>query len=173
MKQIRKSDIDFDTFWAIYCQAFPANERREMAGQQKVMEHERYAVTLLEHDGNTVGFITYWDLGSFIFGEHFAVHPDYRGGGIGERCLGRFLSTLSKPFVIEVELAMDEISTRRIAFYQRLGIKLNGYDYLQPPYGAGKKPVPMKLMSFPNLLSQEDFEKARMIIYRIVYSYPP
>ena len=172
MSASEKPPVDFDTFWAIYCEAFPADERRSRESQEKVMAHERYSIIPLEHDGKTVGFITCWDLDHFMFGEHFAVDAEYRGSGIGEECLKRFLLSLSKPFIAEVEFQRDSFSARRIAFYERLGLKLNGYDYLQPPYEEDQKPVPMKIMSFPELLSPAEFEDTKASIHRIVYQHP-
>jgi hypothetical protein len=56
--------------------------------------------------------------------------------------------------LLEVEPGEDEISRRRILFYERLGMKLCPFDYKQPPYRKNEKPFPMLIMSFPHELSK-------------------
>lgn len=161
--------IDFDDFWRIYCESFPEDERRSREDQLRIMEDHRYRIAPIEADGMPVGFITSWDLGEFIFGEHFAIDSRSRGRRIGEKSLRGFLHSLTRPFVVEVELPEDDISRRRISFYERLGMKLNDFDYTQPPYSEGQRPLPMKLMSYPDHLTAGQLEAARDMIYRVVY----
>jgi hypothetical protein len=58
---------------------------------------------------------------------------------------------------------------KRILFYKRMDFRLNRYNYVQPPYGRGKKAVPLYIMSYPKKLGRKEFLKAREIIHRIVY----
>ena len=59
------------------------------------------------------------------YGEHFAVDPDERGGGYGGKALRLLCEELQTPVVLEVELPFDEMSRRRIGFYQRSGFTLS------------------------------------------------
>ena len=56
-----------------------------------------------------------------------------RGNGIGTMLFKYYLTNTEKLTILEVELPEDEISSRRIKYYERMGMKLNEYDYLQPP----------------------------------------
>ena len=61
-------------------------------------------------------------------------------------------------------------AVRRISFYESLGFHLNVYDYIQPPIEEGKKDVPLFLMSYPQRLGMQEFERVRLSIYRNVYN---
>ena len=76
--------------------------------------------------------------------------------------------------LLEVELPEEELSRRRIGFYERCGFTLHPYEYLQPPYHAEGEPFPLRIMtSGTNSFTQEDFQKCRDLIYRHVYKYIP
>ena len=57
------------------------------------------------------GLFSYWDFGSFYYLEH-----------------------LPQLQLLEVEPPTDEITRRRIAYYERYGFRILNRDYLQPPY---------------------------------------
>ena len=46
----------------------------------------------------------------------------------------QFLVFCGTPVVLEVEMPTDEMSKRRIGFYERLGFELDNQVYHQPPY---------------------------------------
>lgn len=71
--------------------------------------------------------------------------------------------------VVEVERPNTDITQRRIEFYKKVGFKLNKYDYIQPPYGVGKNPVPMFLMTFPNKIKESEFILIRKKLHSDVY----
>ena len=119
--------------------------------------------------GEFCGFITWWDFGGFVYGEHFAMLPECRGAGIGGEVIGRFVADAGKPVVLEVELPTNDMARRRIGFYERHGFAVCDADYAQPPYDAGGECVPMRLMSHGMSLDAEEFERVRSILYAEVY----
>ena len=56
-----------------------------------------------------IGFLTSWEWDDFRYGEHFAISPEMRCGGIGGNALRWFLASDSRPLVIEVEPPTDEM----------------------------------------------------------------
>ena len=54
-----------------------------------------------------------------------------RNGGIGAEAMKQFLAFCGTPVVLEVEMPADEMSKRRIGFYERLGFKLDNHVYHQ------------------------------------------
>ena len=119
--------------------------------------------------GEFCGFITWWDFGGFVYGEHFAMLPECRGAGIGGEVIDRFVADAGKPVVLEVELPTNDLARRRIGFYERHGFVLCDAEYVQPPYDAGGGCVPMRLMSHGMSLDEETFERVRNILYAEVY----
>ncbi|MEG1717464.1 MAG: GNAT family N-acetyltransferase [Bacteroidales bacterium] len=142
-----KEDIDF--IYSIYTQSFPVQERRSREQLEAETVHPKACVGIISVDKKEVGLFIYWDMDEFIYAGHFAVNPLYRGQKIGERFLSCFLKQLPCPVILEVEPPENEISCRRIAFYERLGLHLFPCDYKQPPYNKNESSVPLYLMEAP------------------------
>lgn len=161
--------MKFERFWDIYVQSFPESERRSKHQQITLLEDSRYHVIPIHHNDIEAGFFTYWNLEGFLFGEHLAVDSSFRNAGLGRLFLEDFFKTLEAPFIIEVERPFNEIASRRIAFYERLGFILCPFDYLQPSYTGLTEPVPMYMMAYGKNLDKKDFEYYRDNIYKTVY----
>ena len=130
-----------------------------------------FTIDIITADEQKVGFLTYWDLGEFIFAEHFAISPEFRNGGYGGKVMNRFMNDSSKPIVLEVELPTTILSERRIGFYQRLGFKLwENIQYHQPSYSEEGNVIPMKLMSYRDINVEKDIIRIKECIYTIVYN---
>lgn len=160
----------FEEMYAIMELSFPDSERRSREDQAALFEDDRYRVTVLRDDeGRVCAFMAWWQLESCTYLEHFAVGSALRGHGLGGRFLDELTAALRAPVVLEVELPQTDIAARRIAFYERHGFALNGYDYIQPPLGKGKEPLPLRIMSLGDKLTPEQFGAIRADIYAAVY----
>lgn len=142
------SRTDLETIKKIYTEAFPPEERREWDRVMHLLDGEKsFRLTAAYMDKELIGFITGWDFQDFIYMEHFATAPSARNKGYGATIFSEILSSSDKPHVIEVERPDNETASRRIRFYERLGMTVSDRDYLQPPYSKGGKPVPMFIMT--------------------------
>lgn len=154
--------------------AFPQNERRDDDQQRwNTDNEERFHCSLILNaiDSSPVGLLTYWKFDRFLYIEHLAISPTFRGQGFGQQAL----SALSKkhptlPIVLEVELPTDEQSQRRIKFYQRHGFTLWPCDYQQPPYRPCNEWFPLYLMATSGLSFEDDYEHIRKTIHLAVYN---
>ncbi|ADB38068.1 GNAT family N-acetyltransferase [Spirosoma linguale] len=152
-----------------YEDAFPVTERRQFTALRQLLRQPDMYLCGIESDEQLVGFFIYWHWKEFLFIEHFAIDPDQRGNRLGQRAL-RHLQQLNSPcFILEVELPTDDLSRRRIQFYEREGFSVNPFPYAQPPYQRGNPPIPMHLMSSPAVLSQQDFTEYSRLIHERVY----
>ena len=136
----------------LYVESFPADERRPPDEWRRLIGEGRTQLYEVMADGETVGFITVWDLGDIAYGEHFAIDPSLRGAGIGGKVFDEVVAAVTavvKPMLLEVEMPeSSREAERRIGFYERHGFHvLKGYDYVQPAYSAELSPLPMLLMS--------------------------
>lgn len=169
---IRITKSDFESFFRVMENAFPEIERRTYEGQQEIFDESEYKVTGYKNKkDNVTAFIASWEFENFKFIEHFAVDEELRGNGIGKSLINGFLNTCEKTVVLEVEYPEDDISVRRIEFYKKIGMKLNEYEYVQPPLQEGKELLPLKIMSYPDELSEDEFKNIRREIYAKVYKY--
>ncbi len=137
--------------------AFPLEERRKYIDQLECLKDERFNFFEITENNCAVGFIAIWNLDGFVFLEHLAIDEDKRSGGFGSKAVELLKATYNKPVILEAEAPITEQQIKRIAFYDRLGFKVNDFDYEQPSYHGGEG-VPLKILSFPNLLTTEEYD---------------
>ena len=153
-----------------YMDSFPEAERRPFVALCELLRYEpKFHVLALYREKKYVGFITYWLFNGFVYVEHFAVDGCARNGGVGATAMQQFLNSQKLPVVLEVEAPTDEISRRRIAFYERLGFVLDTHTYLQPPYRSGGDWVDLRLMTWGELDLSHAFESVKHTLYTHVY----
>lgn len=164
------SDPLLDKVEKTYNESFPEAERREFSLVRELVKDEpRFVVYTLLRDQVYVGFLTAWRFGSFNYVEHFAIDASARNGGIGGESMKQFLALCDVPVVLEVEIPADEISKRRIGFYERLGYQLDDHIYFQPPYRSGESLLEMRLMTYGEIDLKQSFEEVKSHIHRHVY----
>lgn len=160
----------FEQMYRIMEESFPLIEYRTYEGQQALLANGNYRLLTKENElGEVIAFLAGWEFDEFCFVEHIAVKPSIRGGGLGKQLMLDFIEQMNKPVVLEVEPPEEEMSQRRIGFYERLGFHLNSYPYVQPPLRAGQPDFPLMVMSYPNLLTKEQFQSCRDTLYAEVY----
>ena len=93
-----------------------------------------------------LGLLTTWHFEEFIYIEHFAIDPALRSQGYGSEALKTFIHEQGKPLVLEAEPPTDEMTHRRIRFYERIDLTLYDYPYIQPAYTEESLPVKLRLM---------------------------
>ena len=93
-----------------------------------------------------LGLLTTWEFDDFIYIEHFAIDPTLRSQGYGSEALKAFIREHGKPIVLEAEPPTDALSIRRIKFYERIGLTLYDFPYMQPAYTEDSHPVELRLM---------------------------
>lgn len=156
----------------IYMSSFPADERRSFTVVRRYLKCSRRPFHILAalEQGEVIGFLSFWEFDNFRYIEHLATDSNIRGRGIGKHLLQHFLSLNSLPVVIEVEIPQDEMSVRRVNFYNRLGFVMrHDFYYMQPPYDAHKNPLEMKLMTYGDL-KPESLQQAVEILKLRVYN---
>lgn len=145
----------------IYEESFPEHERRDFSQLASMLRLPEMSLFVGTEEHNSVGFAVAWDLAEFCFIEQLAVNNHQRGQGYGSEVLTELLATLQKPALLEVEPPVDDISARRIGFYQRFGFHLyDDFEYKQPSYDGIKPSVPMLLMG-----QKADYSRTKLIHY--------
>lgn len=153
----------------IYLTSFPPDERRPW--EDVVCPGDNPQLLTVRADGGcAVGLLTYWDFGNVVYIEHFAVTAEMRSKGLGEMALQSFITSVApRPVVLEAEppAADNPFAVRRLEFYLRNGFDILTRDYIQPPYTATSKPVPLYLLS-----TAPDVSASNLIatLYHRVYS---
>lgn len=140
-------DIFIQQMLQLYESAFPQEERRHKSALlKKIIEEPRFSCNaILSDDKSFLGLFNYWDFGRFCYVEHFAIEPNIRNNGIGNKVMSAFLN--EHPIcILEAELPTEDLSKRRLSFYNRLNFNVIKTDYKQPSYHNDGKLYPMYLL---------------------------
>lgn len=143
---------------ALYEAAFPEEERRGKEEQIRVLEKEAYHFDFIMNDDEFLGVMLYWETETFVFLEHFVTLPEVRGKGHGANAL-ELLKSKNKTIILEIEPPEDEITKRRYEFYLRNGFFMNEYHHIQAKYHLGDEDFILKIMSYPNKISQQEYRQ--------------
>ncbi len=160
----RINETNFPEIYRIMQASFPDDEYRPYEEQLALFQEPEYRIYYMP-----AGFLAVWEFESFLYIEHFAVDPALRNSGTGSAMLQELVKQYQKPICLEVELPEDELTRRRIGFYERNGFVFNEYPYMQPPISKGKSPVPLRIMTYGSAITRETFEEMREVLYRRVY----
>ncbi|MBQ4340196.1 MAG: GNAT family N-acetyltransferase [Firmicutes bacterium] len=164
--------IDRENFAEVYAimeKSFPKDERRSYEAQEALFEKKEYCIYGEKTGDKISGFIAVWEFEEFSYIEHFAVDEVHRNSGRGKAMLSELLEISGKPVVLEVEPPENKDAKRRIGFYERNGFFLNEYHYVQLPLEEGREEVELKIMSYPEAVSEEGFYKVKDTIYKSVF----
>lgn len=163
---------EFEQVYRIMEASFPPDEHRPYEEQQELLDNSNYQIYVAKETDNSLeiqGFMAVWRFDGLGFIEHFAVDNKYRNSGLGSRMLQEINEHLTGRICLEVELPDNEISKRRIAFYQRNGLYYNDYPYIQPAISKGRNPIPLRIMTSGGEVTEAEYERIRDILYREVY----
>lgn len=166
---------DYPFIRSLYEYAFPVYERRKWEQLLSVLSLKNMQVMVAKQDDTSIGFAIYWQIHGWYFLEHLAVHPDYEGKGFGSEMMQWLLEQSGNQLLLETELPTDEVSTRRIRFYQKLGLQIAPFFYQQPPYRRGETTPAMHIMSAPIISKEAVFNQItiaiRQQVFEAFYSY--
>lgn len=171
LKKMRPDE--FSQVFEIMVASFPESERRDYAGEKALLDLDYYHIYVFRDDDKdqVQAFIAIWDLDDFLYVEHFAVSGQYRNLGLGGKILDEFADQADKTIILEVEPPQDEWAKRRIGFYKRHEFHYNDYAYFQPKLSIDHPELPLRLMSYPEAMTEEQFIATRKNLYAKVYDY--
>lgn len=148
----------FSDAFSLYESAFPKEERRDPDEQKRVMTKDAYHFDLIMNGSEFIGVMLYWETDEFIFLEHFTTIPEIRGKGFGAQALD-LLKQKGKTVILEIEDPVDEISKRRLAFYERNGFVLTPHYHIQAKYHLGDDDLMLKILSYNHSISKQEYLK--------------
>lgn len=167
---IKTTDSVYSFVEQLLHDSFPLAERRDDEAQRDNTDHNpRFTCYFISDDELPVGLITAWNLDGFYYLEHLATTPLIRNRGYGKQIIQQIKDLLPGVIVLEVEHPEDEMSRRRIGFYQRCGFQLCEKEYIQPPYREGGEEVPLFLMYSGTDSIDDAFDTICQRIYKEVY----
>lgn len=151
-----------------YCNAFPEDERRDKEQFELLFKNPKVKVLSIQQENKEKGYMIVWLLSEFLFLEHFEIFPECRGQKIGSSILSKLVASFPKIILESEPYFLNEISARRIDFYQRNGFSIVDRDYEQPAYSKVKTNLKLFLMANWTVT---DVLKIKKEIYTEVYQY--
>lgn len=169
---INTSDSRYVFIENLLHESFPTDERRDDDMQREYTDsNPDFTAYLITDNEDKVGLITLWELNGFYYVEHLATSPNVRNKGYGKLIMQNLVNIFKdNRIVLEVELPENELSKRRIGFYERNGFKLCMKSYTQPPYRRNGNSIPMQVMYYGADSIDDDFEMIKSEIHSKVYS---
>ena len=167
----RITEKTFDEIFPLLEAAFPVTELRIKQDQYSLLQEEAYCLYGVRKDGLFAAVFAVWEFADFLYIEHFAVKEEHRNSGYGGMLLDMLLEEKGKPMVLEVEVPEDELTCRRVGFYERHGLIYNDYPYLQPPLRKGNDMLPLRFMTKPGAVDEKTYERYKKQIYQSVYKF--
>ncbi len=93
------TDAHFDDIWQLYTTAFPCSERRELQQQKELLRvAQKYHCDGLFVDDDFLGLFFWWNFAELRFIEHFAILPQFRNKGLGEKVLCNEICYTQPPY---------------------------------------------------------------------------
>lgn len=157
----------FEEAFSLYTASFPYAERRDTAEQSRVFGKEDYHFDVLVENDRLLGIVFYWQTAEFLFLEHLATKPELRNHGTGAAALS-LLKEKGLPIILEIEPPADELTKRRLGFYQRNGFVLTDHYHIQAKYHLGDEDLELKILSHPHSISTAQYETFREYMNREV-----
>lgn len=153
-----KSHNMFERAFYIYESSFAKWERRGIAEQDRVLLKSDYHFDVMLDNDELIGIMLYWELDSLIFLEHFAVIPKIERDRYGAKALD-LLKTKNKKILVEIEASNDEVAERRYNFYIKNQFCEGSFNHIKVKYNLGDKDIDAKIMSYPNSLTNYEYQK--------------
>ena len=159
----------FARLWEIYQYSFPIYEQRTLEHQVAAFQNNIYHLDVYLDEGQMIGFIGYWLFPSYAYIEHYAMAKESRGQGYGSKILKNFLDRMKgKIVVLEIDPVVDEISTRRLHFYQNLGFRESPFRYTCPKYQPDEKEGELWVLTYPITVDCVFYDKFYNDLHQVV-----
>ncbi len=161
--------------WELYESSFPEYERWTKEAFMRASDDERFKTKLLvDETGGLISIIYYWTYGKFLYVEFLAVNPAMRGRNIGSGIITALVEeNPGRRILLEIDPPVDEISIRRLRFYERLGFVANGYEHIHPSYVSGDGAHPHLLVVLTNMgtITSDEFMEFRTFLLSVLEKY--
>lgn len=151
----------------LYKISFPEHEQREEISQKNILKNKEYKFELIYDEDIFVGIVLYWETKEYIYIEHFCILPEMRNKKYGEKVLN-LMKEKNKTVILEIDPPIDEISVKRKNFYNRSEFVENKYYHVHPPYHKGNQGHKLVIMTYPDMISESEYNSFRDYLYNKV-----
>lgn len=146
--------LRWNKVWDLYEESFPIAERRKIEDHIRANTNELFFPLSAWEGGELIGLLFYWEWDSYRYLEYLAVNPVFRSQGFGSQML-RWLRDSEHTIILEIDPLINELSVRRLQFYEKAGFTLTPYRFVHLPYRLESEPQELLILSYPKMITKE------------------
>lgn len=170
LKITPEDSIRWESVWTLYEESFPVAERRKMGDHLRACGDDRFFPLSAWEGGELIGLMFFWEWDSYRYLEHLAVNPTLRGHGYGSQLL-RHLRDSAHTIILEIDPLSNELSVRRLQFYERSGYTLTPYRFVHLPYRLDANAQELLILSYPRMITKEQHNNFQRFLNEEVIRY--
>ncbi|MDD2590995.1 MAG: GNAT family N-acetyltransferase [Fermentimonas sp.] len=156
--------------WDLYEKSFPVAERRKINDHLRACADERFFPLSIWEGQQLIGLMFFWEWDTYRYLEHLAVNPEIRGHGYGSQLL-RYLCDSEHTIILEIDPLDDELSVRRLQFYERSGYTLTPFRFVHLPYRIDGQEQELLILSYPKMISKDQHKDFLKFVNEVVIQY--
>lgn len=156
--------------WELYESSFPTAEKRKEDDHIRAMENPQFHPLSAWEGDLLVGLLFFWEWENYRYLEYLAVNTELRGRSFGSQLL-RHLSDAGHTVILEIDPLSNELSVRRLQFYERNGYTLTPYRYMHLPYRLETQTQELLILSYPEMITKEQHEDFLQFMEKEVMPY--
>lgn len=169
--RVKEADVSWvEKIYQNYSTSFPEDERRDEDQFHQLFANPKVQVLVAVDGLLEIGYLILWKLSDCTYLEHFEVFKELRNRGLGSQILHALQKEYPKIILESEPDFQDSIAARRIQFYKRNGFHIVEENYIQPPYGQGKRALNLFLMSN---FKVQDKKQCIAELHNVVYKVSP
>ena len=160
----------WEKVWDLYENSFPIAERRKIEDHIRACEDPHFHPLSVWEDDQLLGIIFYWEWNYYRYVEYLAVTPELRGHGYGFQII-KHIRDSEHTIILEIDPLVNELSVRRLQFYERAGFTLTPYRFMHLPYRLEAAPQELLILSYPQLITKEQYTDFVSFINKDIGAY--
>lgn len=147
--------VRWNKVWELYEVSFPTAEKRKIEDHIRAFEDPLFFPISVWESDELIGIVFYWEWEKYRYLEYLAVNTQLRGQSLGSQLL-KYLSSEGHTIILEIDPLIDEISVRRLQFYERAGYTLTPYRYMHLPYRLETEIQELLILSYPQMITKNE-----------------
>ena len=155
---IKKDNSEqWEKVWNLYENSFPIAERRKLKDHLRACESNLFHPTSIWEDDQLIGIAFYWEWSTYRYVEYLAVLPELHGKGYGSQIIKKIRDS-EFTIMLEIDPLINELSVRRLQFYEQAGFQLTPYRFVHLPYRLDGEPQELLILSYPKMITKEQHQ---------------
>lgn len=140
--------------WNLYEESFPIAERRKLEDHKRAFADPRFHPLSVWEEEVLLGIVFYWEWDNYRYIEYLAVSHDLRGSGYGFQII-KHIRDSQHTVILEIDPLENELSVRRLQFYERAGFTLTPYRFMHLPYRLDGVSQELLILSYPAMITKD------------------